>query len=334
MRSDEAYRPLSPFEALLAASLASSREGETKQNRGVCAPSCGEGSELDSADDTAMGGDYGEGVGESSGRESRDSDNASESSKHCRRKSSKGLKFEGSDSRSGETATSWSAPAPPGKKQRMIWTIELHKRFLNAVNHLGMDNAVPKVILKMMNVDGMTRENVASHLQKYRLHLKRQSSASTSTAGISDAAVALQREDSRHRSASSSPQAQPSGMVKGIPIPQPAAAGSTALGVPLGDVDPLEVSLPLVGASCQHIPPQAWAAGVPGYDALQSLQRMSAQEKALLYLNLSMSRRVTQPAPGPLPQTTVAMLPPPEHSVVLDIAPLTTTSRPPLPPGA
>ncbi len=38
----------------------------------------------------------------------------------------------------------------------------------------GMDNAVPKVILKMMNVDGMTRENVASHLQKYRLHLKHQ----------------------------------------------------------------------------------------------------------------------------------------------------------------
>lgn len=39
-----------------------------------------------------------------------------------------------------------------------------------------MENAVPKVILKMMNVDGMTRENVASHLQKYRLHLKHQAS--------------------------------------------------------------------------------------------------------------------------------------------------------------
>ena len=25
----------------------------------------------------------------------------------------------------------------------------------------------------MMNVEGMTRENVASHLQKYRLHLRR-----------------------------------------------------------------------------------------------------------------------------------------------------------------
>jgi hypothetical protein len=33
--------------------------------------------------------------------------------------------------------------------------------------------AVPKRILDVMNVQGLTRENVASHLQKYRLYLKR-----------------------------------------------------------------------------------------------------------------------------------------------------------------
>lgn len=60
-----------------------------------------------------------------------------------------------------------------GKKTRLIWTPELHARFLNAVNHLGVKNAVPKTILQLMNVEGMTRENVASHLQKYRLYLKR-----------------------------------------------------------------------------------------------------------------------------------------------------------------
>ena len=43
--------------------------------------------------------------------------------------------------------------------------------------------AVPKKILEIMNVDGLTRENVASHLQKYRLYLKRV--ASVSGTGIS-----------------------------------------------------------------------------------------------------------------------------------------------------
>ena len=59
------------------------------------------------------------------------------------------------------------------KKPRLVWTPELHMRFMNAVNHLGIMHAVPKTILQLMNVDGMTRENVASHLQKYRLYLKR-----------------------------------------------------------------------------------------------------------------------------------------------------------------
>eukprot|EP00740_Mantoniella_antarctica_P014389 CAMPEP_0181380400 /NCGR_PEP_ID=MMETSP1106-20121128/19529_1 /TAXON_ID=81844 /ORGANISM="Mantoniella antarctica, Strain SL-175" /LENGTH=218 /DNA_ID=CAMNT_0023499437 /DNA_START=468 /DNA_END=1121 /DNA_ORIENTATION=+ len=64
-------------------------------------------------------------------------------------------------------------PGGAGKKARLVWTPELHMRFMNAVNHLGIKNAVPKTILQLMNVEGMTRENVASHLQKYRLYLKR-----------------------------------------------------------------------------------------------------------------------------------------------------------------
>ena len=59
------------------------------------------------------------------------------------------------------------------RKPRLVWTQELHARFINAVNHLGVKNAVPKTILQLMNVEGMTRENVASHLQKYRLYLKK-----------------------------------------------------------------------------------------------------------------------------------------------------------------
>ncbi|KAK1612930.1 hypothetical protein QYE76_036603 [Lolium multiflorum] len=58
------------------------------------------------------------------------------------------------------------------KKPRVSWTGELHRRFLEVVDQLG-ERAYPKTILKMMNVKYLTRANVASHLQKYRIYLKR-----------------------------------------------------------------------------------------------------------------------------------------------------------------
>lgn len=59
------------------------------------------------------------------------------------------------------------------KRSRLVWTPQLHRRFVDVVGHLGIKNAVPKTIMQLMNVEGLTRENVASHLQKYRLYLKR-----------------------------------------------------------------------------------------------------------------------------------------------------------------
>nr|XP_018623816.1 two-component response regulator ARR1-like isoform X2 [Nicotiana tomentosiformis] len=64
------------------------------------------------------------------------------------------------------------------KKPRVVWSVELHQQFVQAVHQLGIDKAVPKKILELMNVPGLTRENVASHLQKYRLYLRRLSGAS------------------------------------------------------------------------------------------------------------------------------------------------------------
>ncbi|CAL1413131.1 unnamed protein product [Linum trigynum] len=64
------------------------------------------------------------------------------------------------------------------KKPRVVWSVELHQQFVGAVNQLGIDKAVPKKILELMNVPGLTRENVASHLQKYRLYLRRLSGVS------------------------------------------------------------------------------------------------------------------------------------------------------------
>ncbi|XP_034920863.1 two-component response regulator ARR11 isoform X1 [Populus alba] len=77
------------------------------------------------------------------------------------------------------------------KKARVVWSVDLHQKFVKAVNQIGLDTTSlpcfdgamtgsvclaevgPKKILDMMNVPWLTRENVASHLQKYRLYLSR-----------------------------------------------------------------------------------------------------------------------------------------------------------------
>lgn len=59
------------------------------------------------------------------------------------------------------------------KKPRVVWSSELHRQFIDAVHLLSAERAVPKKILEIMKVPGLTRENVASHLQKYRLYLKK-----------------------------------------------------------------------------------------------------------------------------------------------------------------
>ncbi|KAF5948954.1 hypothetical protein HYC85_014911 [Camellia sinensis] len=64
------------------------------------------------------------------------------------------------------------------KKAKVVWTNALHDQFLDAIRSIGLERAVPKKILELMNVPGLTRENVASHLQKYRIFLKRVSEAS------------------------------------------------------------------------------------------------------------------------------------------------------------
>ncbi|XP_019173761.1 PREDICTED: two-component response regulator ORR24-like isoform X2 [Ipomoea nil] len=70
------------------------------------------------------------------------------------------------------------------KKPRVVWSVELHQKFVAAVNYLGIDKAVPKRILELMNVEKLTRENVASHLQKYRIFLKRLDSVASQHANM------------------------------------------------------------------------------------------------------------------------------------------------------
>ncbi|XP_071701555.1 transcription activator GLK1-like [Rutidosis leptorrhynchoides] len=58
------------------------------------------------------------------------------------------------------------------RKVKVDWTPELHRRFVQAVEQLGVDKAVTSRILEIMGIGCLTRHNIASHLQKYRSHRK------------------------------------------------------------------------------------------------------------------------------------------------------------------
>ncbi|CAK9231981.1 unnamed protein product [Sphagnum troendelagicum] len=62
------------------------------------------------------------------------------------------------------------------RKARRCWSPELHQRFVRALQQLGGSQvATPKQIRELMKVDGLTNDEVKSHLQKYRLHTQRPS---------------------------------------------------------------------------------------------------------------------------------------------------------------
>ncbi|KMT05202.1 hypothetical protein BVRB_7g173470 [Beta vulgaris subsp. vulgaris] len=118
---------------------------------------------------------------EEDGEEDEQNDDESENNKKQRRNESP----EDADSAAAEAAEDGGGGGGSGgdkavKRARLVWTPQLHKRFVDVVGHLGIKNAVPKTIMQLMNVEGLTRENVASHLQKYRLYLKRMQGGSSS----------------------------------------------------------------------------------------------------------------------------------------------------------
>ncbi|CAK7339407.1 unnamed protein product [Dovyalis caffra] len=69
------------------------------------------------------------------------------------------------------------------RKQRRCWSPELHRRFVDALQQLGgYQVATPKQIRELMQVDGLTNDEVKSHLQKYRLHLRKVPASSATPA--------------------------------------------------------------------------------------------------------------------------------------------------------
>uniref|UniRef100_A0A7C9ES73 HTH myb-type domain-containing protein n=1 Tax=Opuntia streptacantha TaxID=393608 RepID=A0A7C9ES73_OPUST len=78
-------------------------------------------------------------------------------------------------------------PYQTTKKRRRCWSPELHRRFVDALEKLGGSQvATPKQIRELMKVDGLTNDEVKSHLQKYRLHVRKLPAACRSSPSSSN----------------------------------------------------------------------------------------------------------------------------------------------------
>ena len=72
----------------------------------------------------------------------------------------------------GRASCSGGGSGGGGLRARKKWTPELHASFVSEVDRLGIDTAVPSQIMEHMRVPGLTRQHIASHLQKYRLRVR------------------------------------------------------------------------------------------------------------------------------------------------------------------
>ncbi|XVF15608.1 hypothetical protein REPUB_Repub09cG0168900 [Reevesia pubescens] len=95
------------------------------------------------------------------------------------------------------------------RKQRRCWSPELHRRFVEALQQLGGSQvATPKQIRELMQVDGLTNDEVKSHLQKYRLHVRK---LPASSAGQENGLWSAQNQCYEHKEANISQSGSPQG---------------------------------------------------------------------------------------------------------------------------
>ncbi|KAL0737541.1 hypothetical protein Bca4012_013751 [Brassica carinata] len=84
--------------------------------------------------------------------------------------------------RGGSGGSGGSSSGRGQRKQRRCWSHELHRRFLNALKQLGGPHvATPKQIRELMKVDGLTNDEVKSHLQASHSKARAVASRETTT---------------------------------------------------------------------------------------------------------------------------------------------------------
>ncbi|KAK8322879.1 hypothetical protein V6Z12_A12G195300 [Gossypium hirsutum] len=72
----------------------------------------------------------------------------------------------GGEANNANTSKTEEKEGQASRKQRRCWSPELHRRFLHALQQLGGSHvATPKQIRELMKVDGLTNDEVKSHLQ-------------------------------------------------------------------------------------------------------------------------------------------------------------------------
>lgn len=126
---------------------------------------------------------------------SADKDVDHEENKSCLRENTSvkgGGNGDVSDNQPTTTATGGATSSQTHRKTRRCWSPDLHRRFVNALQMLGGSQvATPKQIRELMKVDGLTNDEVKSHLQKYRLHTRRPSPSPQSAGNAGPQLVVL-----------------------------------------------------------------------------------------------------------------------------------------------
>ncbi|PRW57468.1 Two-component response regulator ARR14 isoform 1 [Chlorella sorokiniana] len=216
------------------------------------------------------------------------------------------------------------------KKPRVVWSVEMHQQFVDAVNQLGVDKAVPKRILDLMNVAGLTRENVASHLQKYRLYLKRAQGLQNgkgSKGHKAAAEAAMLDPQAAAAAAAVAAGAGPSSVFAQVAAQQAGTAAAAALqpgamGMQPGMSPALPQGMPVMGMPNAAQMAAAW-----------QQQTMAMQAAAAAAAAASGALPGAVPAALPFPMPAGAMMPP--HMVAMAGMPMGMMAAPAgmVPPG-